>query len=931
MSIRRVFIDWREPALLSTVEYLCTRYASNGMLDLQQVIVVLPGGRAGRRLLEILVDVADARQLTPVPARFVTAGELPELLYDAKRPFANALTQQLAWVEALRHTDSRELASLTHHLPADNDLFAWLALGEILATLHRELAGDGLMFADVARRGQTLASFHESARWQALATIQTHYLQALEDRGFWDQQRARLWSIDQNACQTEYDIILVGTIDLNATQRAMLDQVADRVTTLIFAPSPLSNHFDAHGCIIAAAWQDKRIDLDTANIVFADRPADQADALVRVLAGYNGAFAADDITIGVPDTRIIPYVQQRLGECDLPSRYGTGTPVMYTSPCRLLRAVAEYLDNDTFAAFANLVRHPAIEPWLTLQGVTGNWLAELDDYYSAHLPARLHGQWAPEQQPREQLHLAFAAVKRLLAPFKSDARQPRRWTNAVLELMIQVYGQVALNSDNEADRMVIVACEKIQHAVKECLQVHESLAPRVSGSVALRLVLQTLEDVTVPPRIDQEAIELLGWLELPLDDAPAIAVTGFNEGCVSESQNGDLFLPNALRSQLGLQDNARRYARDAYNLALLAASRASLTLITGRRTPDNDVLLPSRLLFACDDDCLLSRTHEAFSSPRPERWQVMMATSLKPGGTSGFVIPRPVPLSAPVTSMRVTEFHDYLVCPYRYYLKHHLNLQTVDTTAEELDPGGFGNLLHEVLRAFGQGPAARSNHAGEIRQSLNRILDKMVFQWFGHEPLPAVRVQVEQARWRLDQFADWQADWSRQGWSIEYTELLVGGRRSWLQVDGMPMYLRGRIDRIDIHQGTRARIIFDYKTGETAKEPEAAHRKRQSEWVDLQLPLYRHLVKGLGIEDNVQLGYILLPKDLKEIGERIAPWSHEALTDADQVAAEVVRHVRAETFWPPSSATLATFDEFAAICQTEQFGATDVHALENED
>ena len=71
------------------------------------------------------------------------------------RPFVLALMQQLAWVTALRHTEYREhlLAPLTSHLPADHDLFAWLAFGELLATLHYELAGEGLSFAAVAGRG----------------------------------------------------------------------------------------------------------------------------------------------------------------------------------------------------------------------------------------------------------------------------------------------------------------------------------------------------------------------------------------------------------------------------------------------------------------------------------------------------------------------------------------------------------------------------------------------------------------------------------------------------------------------------------------------------------------------------------------------------------------------------------------------------------
>ena len=180
----------------------------------------------------------------------------------------------------------------------------------------------------------------------------------------------------------------------------------------------------------------------------------------------------------------------------------------------------------------------------------------------------------------------------------------------------------------------------------------------------------------------------------------------------------------------------------------------------------------------------------------------------------------------------------------------------METTTEELQPAAFGALLHEVLGAFAVGPAAVSHSAAEIRAALHSTLDARIQQSFGAESLPAVRIQVEQARWRLDRFADWQADWARQGWRIEYAEPLVAGAQSRLLVDAVPMYLRGRIDRIDVHAATQERIIFDYKTGDTARQPDAVHRRRQGDWVDVQLPLYRHLVSALGINDEIGRAHV---------------------------------------------------------------------------
>jgi RecB family exonuclease len=145
------------------------------------------------------------------------------------------------------------------------------------------------------------------------------------------------------------------------------------------------------------------------------------------------------------------------------------------------------------------------------------------------------------------------------------------------------------------------------------------------------------------------------------------------------------------------------------------------------------------------------------------------------------------------------------------------------------------------------------------------------------------------------------------------------------------MPLRGRIDRIDVNEDSGQRMIFDYKTSDKATKPEAAHRKRSGEWVDLQLPLYRHLVAGLGIAEPVGLAYIVLPKDLARVGHLTADWAEDDFRSADEAAANVVRGVRAERFWPPAETPPDFSDDLAAICQDNRFAAAAAPAEEGDD
>ena len=78
------------------------------------------------------------------------------------------------------------------------------------------------------------------------------------------------------------------------------------------------------------------------------------------------------------------------------------------------------------------------------------------------------------------------------------------------------------------------------------------------------------------------------------------------------SMNHDLFLPNRLRTHLGIEDNARRYARDAYALQVLLNSREDLHLIAARRDVQGEPLTPSRLLFATDASLIARRINHFF-------------------------------------------------------------------------------------------------------------------------------------------------------------------------------------------------------------------------------------------------------------------------------------------------------------------------------
>ena len=281
-----------------------------------------------------------------------------------------------------------------------------------------------------------------------------------------------------------------------------------------------------------------------------------------------------------------------------------------------------------------------------------------------------------------------------------------------------------------------------------------------------------------------------------------------------------------------------------------------------------------------------------------------------------------------MASLRVTELRDYLACPYRYYLRHRLGLESLADDAEELAANDFGTLLHTVLKQFADDerlanatdPARlRSRFESDSRPGAGRSI------WIGRAGgRPVARRANPAPAGGLRPLA---GPAHAEGWRIHAQRSCHHPRRPDQSAgaehgvaDGEPpIYLRGRIDRVDVHEVTGETIVFDYKTGDHGETPEKAHREKRTDWIDLQLPLYRHLVRAAGIAGPVRLGYIVLPKDTSKVGAYLAEWDEAALATADAKALEVIRAIAAQEFWPPATDARGTrwFPELAAICQED--------------
>ncbi|MBT4694513.1 MAG: hypothetical protein HOB73_14335 [Planctomycetaceae bacterium] len=905
---RHVYLGWDIPPIETLAHWLTSHYTFNQNLDLSDTIIALPAATAVKFLLTRLIEHCQTNNLCFLPPTAVTLGHLPEYLYTA-RPTASPSLQALLWSDVARN------AASTHNLdcvfptpPHMEDFTSWYAIGETLATLHTELAGDLKTFQSVVEYCDQSGHTAEVQRWQQLSVLQRSYHDEVDLLGFWDIQTARMIAVQQSECCTEKTIIVAGCVDVNQTIQGMLNDVSDNLTVLTFAPESEQNRFHENGALNSDKWHDEPLPITDNQLTMVDSPSSQALACATVIAKYSTATnSQQDFVIACPDPTDQPYIVRlfnRQSTCVSPLR---GRSLQDNVVITTLRVLGDFAQTNSYQSFSSLLRLPDIQQYLTEAGIVGDLISISDHFHEEHLPrhsGRLRGLTGKYGTLADALH----KLDKLVLPLTSGTARLSHWCNTIMEILNSLYGSLLIDTNNPQDTAVLCGSRAISQSIAELAEADHSFNIECVANECIELAIQLASKQFETIQVSS-GVMITGWLDVVWGEQANVLVTGFNEGTIPSSITSDLFLPDSLRTSLGLVDNTRRFARDAYTTALLANSRNTVTFFCKRTDAMGMPLWPSRLALTGDARQTAERLNN-FSSVEPK------SKTLSPIYNVAANPPKMVDIAfADVnrTEFTVTEFRDYLSCPTRYYLKHILAIAAVTDDSRELSALAFGNLLHDTLNDFGKSVFSSSTDAEAIYDYLESQLRSRADKLYGKYSYGVIQIQVSQLCKRLHAFACWQAAWIADGWEIIETEFSCNPGVP-ISMDHPDLIVRGRIDRIDYHAASSSWSIFDYKSSESCQQPEKVHRCKDAPyWKDLQLPLYRHIAKSLTGSAEVRLGYINICNDLPAIGEYFAEWDSEQLNSADLVALNVMQAINSNDFKMRNDTKPNFFSDFAYL------------------
>lgn len=846
-----------------------------GEVDLSADVVVVPGARARRRLLALLYGVARAVGARLHPPRVLGLEQSEAVLIRRDgTPAADPTAVLFAIHGALRHHEGSS---------------ASLAQAQEIRRVHREIAAAGVGFQDAARA--TLAQGGDGARYLRMGEVVRSAQEALAKAGYVDPL-----CVIGEPLPPRGRVHLVAVVQPTARQRALFHALQSQVVAWCVAAPEHADRFDRLGGLVVDAWLrvEPSVDLDRVRLV--DGPVAQAHAvhewLARCAADTGGTLAADRVTLATADEEVASILVRELRAMGVGVHDARGVAVSDLPPARLLARLRDHLRAPTTQSLRRVAAVAALEP---LQGT--ETLPAFDRWRTDHHDRALDASGPSDPGGDDALIALQGVIAQLTRALPTEARLSD-CAGPIAALLHAGFGREANVDDRGLTDQAIASLVASLSALES---LPESVDAEVNAVDALDGVLSLTRGQRVREEPRDDELDLVGWLELPLDEADTVMVAGFNEGAVPAAPD-DPLLPDGLRRALGLVDAAARLARDRFVLStLLARPRIAFTL--GRRNGRGDPLAPSSLLL-CGRGAELAARVTALTEPPPAPKPAAMHASR-------FTPPRPPDPPVALTRIPVSGFRAYLRCPYRFWLNYIVEVKSTEPAGIALDDRSFGIVVHDVLNRFGAEEREAERAAIDVRaigERLERHLDAVLSERAGPRLGGGLRIQRQILRERLRWFAEEQARLGGEGWRILAVEsafqltLPVPG--------GEPAEVRGRIDRVDgrrVAKGIELRVI-DYKTSASARDPDEQHRKEKEgevTWSDLQLPLYAQVVRdqpqlcGLSDEDEVialDVGYLCIGATRDQVRWNPAEALVAQVDEAVQEAQRIVTAIRDARF-----------------------------------
>ena len=944
------------------VDWLCGRVECDpsGARSLAHLMVVVPTAQSGRNLrLALAKKAAGSGWGGILPPRVVQPFHLV-VPSDQSLREANEAEVAALFMRFLAEKRSDALTSWPHlfrraeettDLQAVVDADAGFALLDQMSDIWRVLAGKRLLMQDVptneaAARVLESALGEDKARWDELASFEAAFFGFLKEHGL-RLQVASVALARKSAVKPDpeiREIVLPALADPVLVLYDVLAQYAEsvKITALLHCEESDRDRFDEWGRPKVECWTGAAhpVVAGLADEDILSLPDDKmlAERLVEDFPGKGSGLKPP--ALGLCDSDLFTVISAAFLNdgyvIQNPERNRLAVSSLGIIIQNLLALWRPSAAGIPWAHFAALMRSDDVLVALKSAGLAtsrSKVLQGLDVYQNASLPTFIEGKLeCPEIEHGKEAVAAFVDCANGFLFWIDESRKDRSLVDFLRDMLGRIFSKKSLGvtrSDKEFSQAVDCVRNVFTMLSGESISKLEfldeswiALARRLLGSVSYSLESE-----------ESDVVRTEGWLELVWSLGDKIALAGLHEGAVPDSVVGHAFLPNELRTALGLTSNETRLARDTWLLQELVGSHTThaVRAYVARTNAKGDICRPSRLLFQCPDEVLASRVKSLFG----DAGETALTPPRKISDAWRLRLPDEVALKKKdgIEYLSPSAIDTYLKSPLEYLLKYGLGMGNRYEEKKELGHNDYGTFVHRVLELFAKKQKDNPQTDEEsIKVALNAIIDDEIKR-FGSHPTVNISLQLQSARDRLMRFAAIQAKWAQEGWRVEGTEIPYFAK----PFKDLDVSIKGFVDRVDYRDmpdGVKEFRIIDYKTwdgfdsvkrehiktgttrqidfAECLKLPTMIERNKPVRMLTVQLPVYGECLKAQFPErfngPITEYDYLVLAED--QIGVvSVKPYVDLSL----KTALAAIERIKANIFWPPRAGEDVKLYDFGRI------------------
>ncbi len=385
-----------------------------------------------------------------------------------------------------------------------------------------------------------------------------------------------------------------------------------------------------------------------------------------------------------------------------------------------------------------------------------------------------------------------------------------------------------------------------------------TLIPSKMNWVAFRSWMgRTLERFNFKPETQASPVRITTLANSEYFNFDACIIAGAERQFLPHNSKVSPFFNDAVRSALNVTTQQDRQLLNYFLFRRLLCSvkqdssgEASI-LITRRAVENGEEIIASPWI-----EALQAFHQQCYGSDLSDQELPLLVTD-----TACQVILDDAPLPTPVeqnprvsipqafipTTLSASAYQQLVNCPYQFFAARCLRLSPPDVVREALQKLDYGNHVHRCLEAFHSdvenlpGPFGKKINNENKNEAL-ALLNEISLAVFSKDIEDNFQHRGWLKRWQqtIPLYIDWQMQrephYTPIGHEVEIKKTPVGDN----------VYIKGRIDRIDLHQ--KGIAVLDYKTGSTPKADEITSGEA------VQLPFYLMLLMA---ENNPKFSQFL--------------------------------------------------------------------------